>query len=86
LGVAVPAYNSTFTLNVPRTLTQTLTGTNLQLSCPTVTGLNYQLQGSDDCVTWSNLGASVAGNGSPWTQTLSTTSAPVRFYRMALSD
>ncbi|MCX6878255.1 MAG: C-type lectin domain-containing protein, partial [Verrucomicrobia bacterium] len=46
LGVAVPAYNSTFTLNVPRTLTQTLTGTNLQLSCPTVTGLNYQLQGS----------------------------------------
>ncbi|MCX6873975.1 MAG: C-type lectin domain-containing protein [Verrucomicrobia bacterium] len=86
LGVAVPAYNSTFTLNVPRTLTQTLTGTNLQLSCPTVTGLNYQLQSSDDCVTWSNLGTSVAGNGSPWTQTLSTTSAPARFYRMALSD
>lgn len=56
----------------------------LTLQWPTVDGIVYQLQASDDLTTWIDDGTFVLGNGSPATATRSPEVAR-RFYRLGAS-
>lgn len=52
----------------------------VELEFPTALGKNYQLQGSDDLVTWTNIGAPFAGTGGVITELFSTRGGRKRFW------
>lgn len=70
----------------PPLLSAGLSGSNLLLSCPTVAGLNYQVQYETNLTTsaWLPLGAPVSGTGGPITFTSSPPVSSQCFYRLML--
>jgi hypothetical protein len=67
-------------------LTSTMSaGTNLNLTCPTVTGLSYQLEDNSTLAgtNWLPVGAPVAGTGNPATFNVGITNSQL-FFRLVI--
>ncbi len=60
------------------------TAGSLGFSCPTLPGLLYRIERTDDLVTgeWVDAGVSVLGDGLPWVTELPAAAAAARFYRV----
>jgi hypothetical protein len=60
-------------------------GTNFNLTCPTFTGLSYQLEYSSNLAgaNWLPVGAPVAGTGNPATFNLTVTNSQL-FFRVQI--
>ena len=73
--------------NIPNgvTLTTALSGGNIQITVPTETGKNYQLQNSSTLTNWTNLGSAISGNGTTNTFT-DATDQNAEFYRVEITD
>jgi hypothetical protein len=73
-GFTAPAMTSAMT-----------SGTNISLTCPTMTGLSYQLQYNSNLAgtNWLPVGAAVAGTGSPATFNVGTTNSQL-FFRVQI--
>ena len=67
------------------TLTTALSGGNIQITVPTETGKNYQLQNSSTLTNWANLGGAISGNGTTNTFT-DATDQDAEFYRVKITD
>jgi hypothetical protein len=67
-------------------LSQTVVGTTLRLTWPTVAGANYQLWSSTDLQTWLPWAPACVGTGGVQTNECSMASSTVRFFRVSKSD
>jgi hypothetical protein len=58
----------------------------LQLSIPSLTGLNYQILRSIDLINWESLGPVITGNDSPLNWSVPTDDLPQAYLRIQITD
>lgn len=82
----LPSYGNVVIAPGPSfTITPSVSGANLNLSFPSVTGYTYQLQRKNNLTdaNWTNLGSATSGTGSTIVLT-DTHALPSRFYRVSV--
>ena len=80
--------NSSASNGLPVPSVSGLTPAGFTITFPTVTGLNYQVVGTENLVgpSWPNIGNSITGDGQPQSVTdSSATSSPRKFYKVRIS-
>jgi hypothetical protein len=80
--------NSSASNGLPVLSVSGLTPAGFTITFPTVTGLNYQVVGTENLAgpNWPNIGNSITGDGQPKSVTdSSATNSPRKFYRINIS-
>jgi len=80
--------NSSASTGLPVPSVSGLTSTGFTITFPTVTGLNYQVVGTENLAgtSWPNIGNSITGDGQPQSVTdSSATNSPHKFYKVKIS-
>jgi hypothetical protein len=85
LGIDNLSFSATVPLPVPEPLNIQISGTNVSMTWPTVSGQNYQLEYNDDLDTtnWIPLGNSIPGTGNPANFNIGVTNAQC-FFRLVI--
>jgi hypothetical protein len=80
--------NSTASNGLPVPSVSGLTPTGFTITFPTVSGLNYQVVGTENLTetSWPNIGNSITGDGQPKSVTdSSATNSPRKFYKVKIT-
>jgi hypothetical protein len=80
--------NSSASNGLPTPSVSGLTSEGFTITFPTVTGLNYQVVGTENLAgpSWPNVGNSITGDGQPQSVTdSSATNSPRKFYKVKIS-
>ena len=80
--------NSSTSNGLPVPSVSGLTPTGFTITFPTVTGLNYQVVGTENLAgpSWPNIGNSITGDGQSQSVTdSSATNSPRKFYKVKIS-
>jgi hypothetical protein len=81
--------NSSASTGLPTPSVSGLTSTGFTITFPTVTGLNYQVVGTENLAgtSWPNIGDQISGTGNPESVTDPLTNAPSsKFYKVQISS
>jgi hypothetical protein len=80
--------NSSVSTGLPVPSVLSLTSEGFTITFPTVTGLNYQVVGTENLTgtSWPNIGLSITGDGQPQSVTdSSATNSPRKFYKVKIT-
>jgi hypothetical protein len=80
--------NSSASTGLPAPSVSGLTSTGFTITFPTVTGLNYQVVGTENLAgpSWPNIGDQISGTGEPQSVTDTFTTPPARkFYKVKIT-
>ena len=80
--------NSSASNGLPTPSVSSLTSEGFTITFPTVSGLNYQVVGTENLTetTWPNIGNSITGDGQPKSVTdSSATNSPRKFYKVKIT-